>query len=68
MGTASFAQPQTGGIMENGVDPNLTLDEIKEAYRRIKGSFLLLHRIMIRHGLVSEQERIVIYDLTKKVN
>ena len=49
-------------------EPRLTLDEIKSLYRNVKGQFLFLHRIMIRHGLVSEQERIVIYDLTKKVN
>lgn len=52
--------------MENGVEPRLTLDEIKSLYRNVKGQFLFLHRIMVRHGLVSDKERIMIYDLTNK--
>lgn len=51
--------------MEDGVVP-LTLEEIKSMYRNVKGQFLFLHRIMIRHGLVGEKERIQIYDLTSK--
>ena len=51
--------------MEDGVVP-LTLEEIKSMYRNAKGQFLFLHRIMIRHGLVGEKERIQIYDLTSK--
>jgi hypothetical protein len=52
--------------MENGVTPSLTADELKNLYRNVKGQFLFLHRIMIRHGLVGEQERIIMYDLTSK--
>lgn len=44
----------------------LTLEEIKSMYRNVKGQFLFLHRIMVRHGLVGEKERIQIYDLTSK--
>lgn len=54
--------------MENRVEPHLTLDELKNLYRNVKGQFLFLHRIMIRNGLVGEKERIQIFDLTKKVN
>jgi hypothetical protein len=50
--------------MEDRVD--ITVEEIKNLYRNVKGQFLFLHRIMIRHGLVSERERIMIYDLTNK--
>lgn len=52
--------------MENGVEPRLTADEIKNLYRNVKGQFLFLHRIMVRQGLVGEKERIMIYDLTNK--
>lgn len=54
--------------MENGLEPHLTLEELKLLYRNARGNFLTLHRIMCRLGIVSDQERIQIYDLTKKVN
>lgn len=50
--------------MENG----LTVQEMKDLYRNVKGQFLFLHRIMVRQGLVSDKERIQIYDLTNKPN
>ncbi|MDH5252429.1 MAG: hypothetical protein OEW25_03805 [Nitrospira sp.] len=52
--------------MEDGVTPRLTEDELKNLYRNVKGQFLFLHRIMVRHGLVGDKERIVVYDLTNK--
>lgn len=66
MGTTRPAIQESGGIMENGVTPQLTVDELKSLYRNMKGQFLFLHRIMVRHGLVNERERIIVYDLTSK--
>lgn len=54
--------------MEDGLTPAFTTDELKNLYRNVKGQFLFLHRIMVRHGLVGDKERIQIYDLTKKEN
>jgi hypothetical protein len=41
-------------------------EEILSLYRAAKGTFLQLHRIAIRYGLVSDKERIDIYELTRK--
>ncbi len=65
MGTTRVREKEASQLMEDGVVP-LTVEEIKSMYRNVKGQFLFLHRIMIRHGLVSERERIMIYDLTSK--
>ncbi len=65
MGATGVWEKEASQLMEDGVVP-LTVEEIKSMYRNVKGQFLFLHRIMIRHGLVSERERIMIYDLTSK--
>jgi hypothetical protein len=56
--------------LENDLGERLTTtldqEELVNLYRYTKGTFLLLHRMMIRAGLVAEQERITIYDLTRK--
>lgn len=40
-------------------------EELIGAYRAAKSTFLQLHRIMIRLGVVSDRERIAIFDLTR---
>ena len=68
MGTTQCSHSETGRIMEDGLELRLKLEEIKSLYRIAKGQFLFLHRIMVRHGLVSDKERMMIYDLTNKHN
>ena len=46
--------------MEDRVTPT----ELVNIYRTAKSTFLQLHRLMIRHGLIGDKERIIIYDLT----
>ena len=65
MGPTRVREKEAGQLMEDSLVP-LTLEEIQSMYRNVKGQFLFLHRIMIRHGLVSDRERIQIYDLTHK--
>jgi len=66
MGTTRVRTKKGDQLMEDGVTPRLTDDELKNLYRNVKGQFLFLHRIMVRHGLVGDKERIVVYDLTNK--
>jgi hypothetical protein len=51
--------------MESGLKSPPSESELSGAYRSAKSTFLQLHRIMIRLGLVSDRERIEIYDLTR---
>lgn len=50
--------------MENGIKQSLTEAEVQELYRKVRGTFLQFHRTMVRLGLVSDKERIQIFDLT----
>lgn len=52
--------------MENGLAKTPPSEvELIGAYRAAKSTFLQLHRIMIRLGVVSDRERIAIYELTR---
>ena len=47
------------------MDDPVTKDELLNLYRTAKSTFLQLHRLLIRHGMMSEQERIIMFDLTR---
>jgi len=47
-------------------EPRVSVEELTSLYRTAKSTFLQLHRVAIRYGLVSDKERIEIYELTRK--
>ena len=47
-------------------EPRISLEELTSLYRASRSTFLQLHRIAIRYGIVSDKERIEIYELTRK--
>jgi hypothetical protein len=47
------------------MDHPVTDLELVNLYRTAKSTFLQLHRLLIRQGLMSEQERIIMFDLTQ---